>query len=168
MSNWSWVFFLGFSGLFLLFFPDGRLPSPRWRWLVWLQCCAMVVSVPTGALSPETYIGFPGTTNPLGIERADRLLHALEWVSAFLFLAAILSVVALLLRYRRSRGEQRAQLKWMVAAGAAAALSLPVTAILAGAAEALGAGTTARLRRSGTPSSSPCGRPFPSPRASRS
>ena len=138
ISNWSWVFFLGFSGLFLLFFPDGRLPSPRWRRLVWLQCCAMVVSVPTGALSPKTYIGFPGTTNPLGIERADRLLHALEWVSAFLFLAAILSVGALLLRYRRSRGEQRAQLKWMVAAGAAAALSLPVTAILAGAAEALG------------------------------
>ena len=35
MSEWTWVPFIGISGFLLMLFPDGHLPTPRWRWFAW-------------------------------------------------------------------------------------------------------------------------------------
>ena len=106
-----------FSLLFLvLLFPTGRLPSPRWRPVVWIAGTAIVVSVISLALSPGPMTeGFVRVPNPFGVEAAATVLDILGgiglWASLACFVAAILSVI---LRFYRSRGEERLQLKWFV------------------------------------------------------
>ena len=121
-----WIPGLGPLGTFLiLLFPDGRLPTPRWRW--WARVCGASVSVATVGfvfLPGEISVG-SGVLNPIGIDA----LAPLEPV----VLAAVLSMpvciagcaVAAVRRFRRSLGVQRLQLKWLAAAaGVVSALYL--------------------------------------------
>jgi hypothetical protein len=104
------------SFLFLvLLFPTGRLPSPRWRPVVWIAGTAIVVSVISLALTPGPIEGFAPVRNPFGVEAATVVLDILGdiggWTGLACFVAAILSLI---LRFYRSRGEERLQLKWFV------------------------------------------------------
>ena len=123
------------SVLFLiLLFPTGRLLSPRWRPLAWIAGTAMVVSVGALALAPGPVESFPSVRNPFGIEAAGAVLDLLGtiggWMGLACFVAAILSLI---LRFYRSRGEERLQLKWF-----AYAATLGFLAILLGGEGAFG------------------------------
>jgi signal transduction histidine kinase len=106
-------------GVFLpLFFPNGRLPSPGWRWVVWL--CAVTgmvgfVVFSVGGGEPDEMLQ-PVASNPLnpGISPAlfDTLAYILVPVVPFGFVAAASSLVV---RFRRSTGVERLQLKWLLA-----------------------------------------------------
>jgi hypothetical protein len=87
----------------LLLFPDGRLPSPRWRWVGWLAGASMVVLT----------VGYAWGFRPDGTEPADAgvLVENGFWAVG---LAIILSLAALVIRYRRSSGTTRQQFKWVV------------------------------------------------------
>jgi hypothetical protein len=103
-----------FSTLFLiLLFPTGRLPSPRWRPVAWIAGTVVVVSIIFTALTPRPIEDFPSVRNPFGVESAAAVLVILDsvggWASLVCFAAAILSLI---LRFYRSRGEERQQLKW--------------------------------------------------------
>jgi signal transduction histidine kinase len=103
------------AGLIFLLFPDGRLPSPRWRWLPWYGAFIYGVLAVTAALWSVDVTGiFPGRVLP-------SLLPGQSVAAAVAkpFLAVQLSVVAacvaaLIMRFRRARGDERQQLKWFV------------------------------------------------------
>ena len=117
MAAWlgSWLYVLG-ANLVLysfLLFPDGRLPSPRWRVLAWLV--ALAICLDAVSLAPGELYGFPGVENPFGIEVLARLPGPIGAVTSVLVLAAILvPVIALITRFRRARGDERQQIKWVV------------------------------------------------------
>jgi hypothetical protein len=109
----AWLWNLLYVPLFLalpcilLLFPDGRLPSRRWRWLAWLLALDALVLVVVAAVAIWQQRG-PG----LMTEDFEMpvLLGVSLVVTAFTLIAA---GVSLILRFLQARGERRAQLKWL-------------------------------------------------------
>jgi hypothetical protein len=124
VAEWLLAPVFDLLALVLVLFPNGRLPSRRWRPFVWLVMFNAVVAVFARAFSPGPLEGFPGTQNPLGIEGLAGLLPA--------FVAA----VSLLVRVRRARGEERQQVKWLLYA----ATLLSVAGLLTLSIESIGTG----------------------------
>jgi hypothetical protein len=114
INNWLWVPAVGLLGTYLLLlFPDGRLPSRRWRPLAWL-CGAVLLLASVGVmLSPGPLQGLGGVRNPFGLEGQQWLTSAGYAVLPLLPLCMLASALSLVLRFRRSRGEEREQIKWI-------------------------------------------------------
>ena len=121
LGNWAWAPGLGLLMTFaLLLFPDGRLPSRRWRLMAWLSGASIAMICGLGGVWswPQRGLGLL-ESNQEGLENAPRLVELLVLASLpLLLLCGLASVVALLLRFRRSRGVERQQLKWFAFAGA--------------------------------------------------
>ncbi len=103
-----------FSMLFLvLLFPTGRLPSPRWRPVVWIAGTAIVISLVSIALKPGPMIeGFVPVPNPFGVEAAAVVLGMLRDIGGLTVLACfVAAILSLIVRFYRSRGDERLQLK---------------------------------------------------------
>jgi hypothetical protein len=105
--------------LVLLLFPDGRLLSPRWWPFIWLDLIAVAL-IFAFAFKPGPIENSPlDVANPFGIGDAGTLLDTLGGAGIFLALAAtVAGAVSLVLRLRRSQGDERQQLKWFAFAGA--------------------------------------------------
>ncbi len=126
----AWAPVLGLVGTFLiLLFPDGHLPSPRWRWVGWfsglsiLYVYLMITSMP-GSLG-ET--GYPGVDNPLGVPLVGDLEAVLLPTIVVVPISFVLCAAGLITRFRRSTGVERLQLKWLATAGAVVATVYFVT-----------------------------------------
>lgn len=96
--------------LWPLLFPDGRLPSPRWRWVAWgiiLNIAAMLVGF--------LWIWRPGSDVPMqgGPEESAELGELGEILFLLVFVWALLSFASLVMRQRRSSGETRQQYRWV-------------------------------------------------------
>ncbi|WP_406312749.1 histidine kinase [Streptosporangium sp. NBC_01639] len=110
--------FYGLTWIFIpLLFPDGRLPSRRWRAGVWVAGAAMAAQWAGVLLSPdEVYAAVPGG-NPLGLSGPAGLVAAsvggLGQIVAFLVALSVL--VSLVLRLRRGAATERRRLRWMIA-----------------------------------------------------
>jgi hypothetical protein len=114
ISNWLWVPAVGLLGTYvLLLFPDGRLPSRRWRPLAWLSGAVIFLLSLGVMLAPGTLDTLAGVRNPFGIEVADWLTAAAFVLLPLLPLCMLASALSLVLRYRRSGGEERQQIKWI-------------------------------------------------------
>lgn len=126
LSSSGWAPGIGLMGTFLLLlYPDGHLPSPRWRPLAVLSVVTITVVTVTITLSPGPLrVGpEPGLRNPLGLESLRTELLAVLAVALPLFVLCILaSAAGLVRRFRRSHGVERLQLKWLATAGAAVAM----------------------------------------------
>jgi hypothetical protein len=112
------IVFALFALVFLLF-PDGRLPSRRWRPVIWLQLVAVVCLVAFAfEPGPLGNLGLVRVTNPFGVQGAAALLGTLSWVGFFMTLAvAVAGGISLVLRFRRARGVERQQIKWFAFSG---------------------------------------------------
>jgi hypothetical protein len=112
---WLWVPAVGLLGVYLLLlFPDGRLPSSRWRPLAWLSGAAIVLLSLVTLLTPGPLEGLGGARNPFGLEGQPWVVAA-GWIFLPLLpLCMLASALSLVLRYRRSGGEVRQQIKWIV------------------------------------------------------
>jgi signal transduction histidine kinase len=124
ITNWAFVL-VGFPiPWILLLFPDGKLPTPRWRpvaiaILILEVVLLLGVIVHPGPIDADYEGRVP--LNPTGIPALEGLLDPLLSIAGFTLLAiGFLTVAALVLRYRRSVGEQRQQMRWFVAAVALA------------------------------------------------
>jgi hypothetical protein len=121
----SWVSVPGIMLLLVfvpLYFPDGRLVSPRWRWLVRLAVFFSVSEVVRSALSSGK-MRDSGIVNPLGIEALRPVFDLFETlVFALYFTLLFASAASLVVRFRRSGSVERQQIKWL----ALAALLIPV------------------------------------------
>jgi hypothetical protein len=136
LSLWVPVLALVAATFFCLLFPDGRPPSRRWRWVGRLALTGGVLLVLGLSLSPGTLDerNYPGARNPVGVEGAAPLLEGIETVGTGLALVALLlALVAMIVRFRRSIGVERQQLKWIVYTGALAAGGFALTLFLSGA-----------------------------------
>ena len=101
LSQWLWVPAVGLFAVYLiLLFPDGRLPSRRWRPLAWFSGAVMVL------LSA-------GIGKPFGLEQYPWVRDAFPVVLALLPLCILASAVSLVLRYLRAGSEVREQIKWV-------------------------------------------------------
>jgi hypothetical protein len=111
---WLWVPAVGLLGVYLLLlFPDGRLPSRRWRPLAWLSGAVIVLVSLVTLLTPGPLEGLGGARNPFGLE-GHPWVAAVGWIILPLLPVFMLaSAMSLVLRYRRSGGEVRQQIKWI-------------------------------------------------------
>jgi hypothetical protein len=115
LSNWTWVIAVAMLAFLFLLFPTGRLRSRRWRPAAWfvggvfaLATGGMLIAATRIWAHPFAYFG---PASPGG------LIGLLYRMTGFLISAALLvSVVALVVRFARSAGEERLQLKWCAAA----------------------------------------------------
>jgi hypothetical protein len=109
----------------LLLFPNGRLPSPRWRPIAWTAGIGLAVTTVSLLFRPGS-LGRGLPANPLGIRALGPALEVVGAVSAVPLVAVVLaSFASLVVRFRRGQGEERQQLKWFLYAGGLVAL-LPV------------------------------------------
>ena len=121
-----WLPIVGLPATFLiLLFPDGHLPSPRWRWFAWILGISMAITFLAILFGPGRFeeSAFPNVVNPLGSEALRPVLAVATGAIIMLPIGVIGSLVSLVLRFRRSTGIERLQLRWLVtAAGTVATL----------------------------------------------
>jgi hypothetical protein len=123
LRNTLWLPVLVLSPLIILLFPDGRLPTPRWRWALWayagLVACVMafVAAQPIAAVvSHDIHVDSSGNLTSTG-HPTGWLANPPAWVGAVIVVsiaAVSLSFVARqVLSWRQATGERRQQLKWL-------------------------------------------------------
>jgi hypothetical protein len=121
-ASWAWYPTLALTLVFTpLLFPTGRLLSPRWRLVAWPAAAVMAAITGLAALQQTIELA-PGrmVANPFGLAGVEnpedsRLGAVLFPLLGPLVLAAFASLVV---RFRRSRGDERQQLKWITFAAA--------------------------------------------------
>jgi hypothetical protein len=127
---------LGFLVFSFLLFPDGRLPSPRWRIVAWVSAISCLSALISGMLEYEFLYKYTWPENmsfvkPLFTGSAAEVAATVFWYSSMVILAMLfVSGGSLVLRLRRSVGEERQQLKWVVYAVALLALAVPSTILV--------------------------------------
>lgn len=111
---WLWVPTVGLLGVYLLLlFPDGRLPSRRWRPFAWFSGAVILSLSVVVFLTPGPLEGLGGVRNPFGVDGIPWLVAA-GWIFLpILPLCMLASAFSLVLRFRRSGGEVRQQVKWI-------------------------------------------------------
>jgi hypothetical protein len=120
-------------------FPDGRLPGRRWRAPIRAIVAAVLAESTVSLVSPVA----PGSTmpaNPFAIPGLPAVLtDAANAIGTLALIASLaISVAAVAVRFRRSRGVERQQLKWFLASVAATGVLLPLSFLTdAGPAEAI-------------------------------
>jgi signal transduction histidine kinase len=115
LTSWLWIPMVALPATFLLLvFPDGHLPSPRWRWFARVLAVGMIAGSIGILFSPGTVDGFPGVQNPFAVSW-------LEWLTIGIFLipvGVVAAVASLVIRFRRATGDDRQQIKWIAVAAA--------------------------------------------------
>src|SRR5689334_1299125 len=103
--------------LLLLYFPDGRLPSARWRWVPGVLLAAAFVHHAYGAVDPEPFQPpLQDLARPFGPPPA--VVQAVAFIADLALLALLVACAAsLVVRFRRADERQRRQLKWLALAG---------------------------------------------------
>jgi uncharacterized membrane protein YhdT len=124
VNHWLWVPTVGLLGTYVfLLFPDGRLPSRRWRPLAWLSG-VVIASGSLGLMLSPGPLDMPrGIRNPFGLEAAPWVAVAAYAILPLLPLCMLASALSLVMRYRRSRGDVRQQIKWIAFAASLVALT---------------------------------------------
>jgi hypothetical protein len=121
--NESWVVLSTLLGFVLLLTPTGSLPSPRWRWWAGLVVAAAVAAmvVDTEPLDP------PYQAVAVQFLVPDGPVAAVATLSTVITLLGLLVAAgSLVLRFRRARGVERLQLRWVTMAAALAGLAVAV------------------------------------------
>ena len=121
-----WAPPIALSAIYLiLLFPDGHLPSPRWRPFAWAVAIGIVLACVAILFLPGTFAdtGHPDISNPLAIEALRGPLSVLLGALLVIPVGMIGAAVALVRRYRRSRGIERQQMKWLAFSAAIVALA---------------------------------------------
>ena len=126
-----WIPPVRLLGIYLiLLFPDGKLPSRRWRPLAWLSGVVMVLASLGITFAPGPLEGHPGVRNPFGLEGAPPWVATAGIVILLLLpLCMLASALSLVMRYRHSRGEEREQIKWIAFAASVVGLLYLITMV---------------------------------------
>ena len=115
---WGWVVTSGIAlPIAIIMFPDGRLPSPRWRPFVWFAIATVALMLPAIAIDPRPLQGFDNRlANPFGVSGpiGDAAIVILELGVVPLLATPLIALMAIVARFRRSRGVEREQLKWLL------------------------------------------------------
>ena len=128
----GWIFLLGIGlcVFVVLLFPTGHLPSRRWRPVAWAAGAGLAGWALGSTFAPTILSYSPSIRNPAGLTGPAGNIFKIMGLAGELLIPAtgLAAVLSLAFRYRRASTAERAQLKWLVYAGA-----LVVAAALAGA-----------------------------------
>ena len=136
VSLWAWAPAVAITGVFLLLvFPNGHLPGPRWRWLVYVCGAAVIASIGVDVVNPGpmSTVGFPGHDNPFGLAALEPVTSALEPVVILIPLSTLAAIASVVVRYRRAGLTERLQITWLAASGALCGVSYGVILVLGAA-----------------------------------
>ena len=123
----GWAPAIVLLGLVFLLFPDGRPPSPRWRWVLWAYLAVGILWIASAfTLTVGAIIGHHLRVDPSGtLVVLGNTAHNAAWWNAVTSVGAVVlavcwlaSLAAQALSYRRSSGERRQQLKWLLTGSA--------------------------------------------------
>ncbi|MGI9085727.1 MAG: hypothetical protein ACR2FE_10635, partial [Aeromicrobium sp.] len=114
LASWIWIpAMIPTLTLFPLLFPTGRPLTSRWRPIVWMAIATMVVVFIGQAFAPGRFMEYP-VDNPFGV---DSVGMAIEIAGSILMaVTSLTSLASLVLRFRRSTGDERQQIKWVAVA----------------------------------------------------
>jgi signal transduction histidine kinase len=101
----------------LLLFPDGRLPSRRWRLLVGLAVLFLVTEMAFYGVQSARAAGLVANHRDIAVDYEGPLGAAAVLSGVGSAVAVVLIIASLVLRYRRSSGVERAQIRWVAAGG---------------------------------------------------
>jgi hypothetical protein len=126
--GWTWLLGLGLCVFVVLLFPAGTLPSRRWRPVAWAAGAGLAGWVLGNMFAPTIISADQPVPNPVGVTGAPgKIFPVMAGGGAALIAATgLAAVLSLVFRYRRAQAAERAQLRWLVYAGA-----LIVAAVLA-------------------------------------
>jgi hypothetical protein len=116
VSGISWLVWLSVFCWFLLLFPNGHLPSRRWRPFGWVLAVWPPLYLITAVLAPQSVSGGAPAPNPfmtIGGAVGEFLNLALKVLGYGVAVVLIGTLVAAIVRFRHSRGSERQQLKWL-------------------------------------------------------
>ena len=116
LSSWTGPGLLLAAAFLFLLFPDGRLPSRRWRLVAWIAAIGSSLTALGVAFAPGPLEARRSIANPIGIGGTlGGVVEVLGVVGAIILnLGVLLSGISLILRLHRARGVERQQLKWFV------------------------------------------------------
>jgi hypothetical protein len=127
---------LGLLTFSFLLFPHGRLLSRSWRIVAWVSAISCVTALVSGMLEYEflyeyTWLENLSFVKPLFTGPVAEVAASVFWCSSTVILAVLFaSGASLMLRLRRSVGEERQQLKWVVYSVALLAFAVPSTILV--------------------------------------
>ena len=130
LFQWIWVPPVGLLGIYMiLLFPDGRLPSRRWRPFAWFAGAVLVLTCVAVTASPGPLAGHPGVSNPIGLEGHSMVAQTLLRAPVLLPICILASAFSLVWRYRHSGGEVRLQIKWVAFAASLVGITYAVALV---------------------------------------
>ena len=121
---------MGLLGIYLiLLFPDGRLPSRKWRPFAWFAGTVIVLTSVAVTTSPGLLPGHPGVSNPFGLEGHSIVAQTLLSAPLLLPICILSAAFSLVWRYRHSGGEVRLQIRWVAFAASFVGVAYAVTLV---------------------------------------
>jgi signal transduction histidine kinase len=111
-----WIFALVALSLLLLLFPDGRPPSPRWRWVLWFGVGGTISVYLLFLLKPLPVSPVAGVTfpNPFAVQSGQAFVGAALVAASWITVLAVMGCFAgLIVRYRQGGTELRQQIRWL-------------------------------------------------------
>jgi hypothetical protein len=130
LGNTVWPLNLGMATFLLFLFPTGRLPSPRWRFVFWLDVAVVALAALMGLFQPGYLESRNRVWNPLGIAGGTQFFDIVNIIGGPVFVfCALASVAAIIMRYAKSHDIQRQQIKWF-ALGTAAMVAILIPSFI--------------------------------------
>jgi hypothetical protein len=122
----SWILVILPAATFLLLlFPDGRLPSPRWRAVAWCAGVGIALVFVGDSLGPGPLDDYPELANPYSVD--GPVLDVVVGIAVLSLAVAIIgSPLSLVIRFRRAGRVERLQIKWLALAGGVAAATFVI------------------------------------------
>ena len=118
VGSWIGLASIGLALVWIpLLFPDGHLPGPGWRPIAWFAGVFLVVATASMAIVPDAAHGYEGELpNPVGVTGPLGEIASLiaGWYFPVTIILGVLALVSVVLRFRRSHGVERQQLKWFL------------------------------------------------------
>lgn len=132
-SNWNWLLLVFPLMFIMVLFPTGRPLTPRWGWLIYFGVGLMVLFVLMITFAEVLAPGSGGVDwrfdNPIGFLKEEWINFVISPFIIALPIWVVICTISLLIRFRRARGVEREQIKWLFYAAAIFALSYVPTFI---------------------------------------
>jgi hypothetical protein len=145
LATWTWPLNLPALALLLLLFPDGQVPSPRWRVVPWLLGVAVAGVTVWVMLRPDPIdLGMVRTANPAGVAALDHpAIQAVGLIPNILalltlFVGSVACALAPFVRRRRAQSIERQQLKWLALVAGGSGLAFATGFLIVNAATVVG------------------------------
>jgi hypothetical protein len=129
IDSWVWIPVVALLAFVPLLFPNGRLPSPRWRPFAWFVGVAAVGGIVAMALLPGRVSELGPIENPLGLSSFSKAHDQIEALVEALWypLIELVALASLFVRFRHAGGVERQQIKWVVYAASVAVVGAILT-----------------------------------------